>query len=278
MNRFSLARSGRRPMTPTRRRIAWVFGVQIVALAALLMLAFPAAAEHTVALGESGTDQSGECTGDYFKIESAPSVIVDGTHTYTGTTKDGDPFSVTLDAEYNAESELESITIIASDPTVTAVVIKGGGGSDEFVVYEPPEEDMTASQGEISNIAFCLGAAATSPPATSPPATSPPATSPPATSPPATSPPATSPPATSPPATSPPATSPPPGVATPPVTGQTPPPLVATPPVTGQTPPATSTEEGTTSGSAPLALALVLLAAGAAGVLLLAPVPTRNRR
>jgi hypothetical protein len=166
---FSLAPSGRRSTSPTRRRIAWVFGTQLVALAALLMLAFPVAAEHTVPLGDSGTDQSGECTEDYFKIESA-SVLVEGTHTYTGTTKNGAAFTVTLEVVFDAEDEVDSITIVSSNPPVTKVVVKGGGGSDAFIVYEPPEEDMTADQGAISNVAFCLATAAGTPTPTPTPA------------------------------------------------------------------------------------------------------------
>jgi hypothetical protein len=176
-------------------------------LAVSLALSGGALAAHTIDLGESGTDQSGECQGDYFKIEDAESMLVEGTHTYIGTTKEGASFSATLTVVLDADGEVESIEVVSTDPDYVLIVFKGG---TEFETTTGTTIVMSDGKA-ISNVAFCLGGPpATDPPATDPPATDPPATDPPATDPPATDPPATDPPATDPPATQPPALTPPP--------------------------------------------------------------------
>ena len=124
----------------------------IAALAMILLLATTTVADHTIPLGASGTDQSGECTGDYFKIEDAD-VLEEGTHTYTGTTKEGNAFSVTLTVVFDEDDEVESITVVAITPGYDLIVIKAGNG-----VFETGTgPSITPGNGKaISDIAFCL--------------------------------------------------------------------------------------------------------------------------
>ena len=153
-----------------RTKVVRTLSISAVALGLLTILVSPALSAHTVPLGASGTDQSGECEGDYFKIESA-SVLEEGTHTYTGTTKDGAAFSVTLTVVFDDEDEVDSITIVSSTPAVDKVVI---GSAGEFVVYDPPVAGMTGFEGHaISNVAFCLAGAEGSPTPTPTPTATP---------------------------------------------------------------------------------------------------------
>jgi hypothetical protein len=123
----------------------------IAALAMIMLLATTTVADHTIPLGASGTDQSGECTGDYFKVEDA-GVLVEGTHTYTGTTSDGGAFSVTLTVVFDDEDEVDSITVVAIDPGYDLIVVKAG---TEF--FTTDGASITPGNGKaISNIAFCL--------------------------------------------------------------------------------------------------------------------------
>lgn len=123
----------------------------VAALAMIMLLATTTVADHTVPLGASGTDQSGECTGDYFKIEDA-GVLVEGTHTYTGTTKEGNTFSVTLTVVFDGDNEVDSITVVAIDPGYDLIVVKAG---TEFFMTDGTS--ITPGNGKaISNIAFCL--------------------------------------------------------------------------------------------------------------------------
>ena len=140
------------------RAIGWL-AVMLLAAAALLgPSASRSLAAHTIDLGESGTDQSDTCEGDYFKIENAD-VLVEGEHTYTGTTIDGADFTITLDVVFDEDGEVESITIISSDPEVDFSVIKAGDDfeSEDGDVLEP--ENGKA----ISNVTFCLEMAAPTP-------------------------------------------------------------------------------------------------------------------
>ena len=123
----------------------------VAALAMIMLLATTTVADHTVPLGASGTDQSGECTGDYFKIEDA-GALVEGTHTYTGTTKEGNTFSVTLTVVFDGDDEVDSITVVAIDPGYDLIVVKAG---TEFFMTDGTS--ITPGNGKaISNIAFCL--------------------------------------------------------------------------------------------------------------------------
>ena len=105
-------------------RISAGLGATILTLG----MAGTAFASHTIDLGESGTDQSGKCTADYFKIESA-SILEEGTHDYEGTTKDGEDFTANLTVVFDDEGEVESIDVNDTDPDTLLYVIKAG---DEF--------------------------------------------------------------------------------------------------------------------------------------------------
>src|SRR5215203_467023 len=123
----------------------------LVALAMTMLLATTSVADDTIPLGPSGTDQSGACTGDYFKIENA-SVLEEGTHTYTGTTKEGNAFSVTLTVVFDDDDEVESITVVAIDPGYDLIVIKAG-----TAFFTTDGTSITSGNGKaISDIAFCL--------------------------------------------------------------------------------------------------------------------------
>src|SRR5688500_9799454 len=119
----------------------------LAVLAMMLAFAAPVAADHTtpIDLGASGTDQSGLCTGDYFKIESA-SILVAGTHMYAGTTKAGVAFTATITTVIT-DGEVDSIGVVSTNPAVRLVVVKAG---TEFFT-----NPLNPGQG-ISNIAFCL--------------------------------------------------------------------------------------------------------------------------
>jgi hypothetical protein len=126
-------------------------GALIAAAALTLTFAGTAFADHTIALGASGTDQSGECDGDYFKVESTSS-LAEGTHDYTGTTKDGASFSATLTVTLDDEGEVESIVVVETDPAYTLIVFKAGN-----VFYTEDGATLTPDNGKaISNLAFCL--------------------------------------------------------------------------------------------------------------------------
>ena len=119
----------------------------LAVLAMMLALAAPVAADHAtpINLGASGTDQSGLCTGDYFKIESA-GVLVAGTHNYAGTTKAGVAFTATITTVIT-DGEVDSITVVSTNPPTALIVIKAG---NEFFT-----DTLNPEQG-ISNVAFCL--------------------------------------------------------------------------------------------------------------------------
>jgi hypothetical protein len=128
----------------------------VAALAMIMLLATTTVADHTVPLGASGTDQSGECSGDYFKIEDA-GVLQEGTHTYTGTTKEGNAFSVTLTVVFDDDGEVESITVVAIDPGYDLIVVKAG-----TAFFTTAGTSITPGNGKaISDIAFCLTAEVT---------------------------------------------------------------------------------------------------------------------
>ena len=146
----------------TARRLGWM-AAALLTVGALLAPSSAALGTHVdgaahVDLGASGgTDQSGTCTGDFFKIESA-GVLVEGTNTFTGTTDAGLDFEVTLTVVLDDEGEVESISFVSSNFDIDAIVIKGGGGSGVFTVFRPPfDGPLTAEQGAISNVSFCLG-------------------------------------------------------------------------------------------------------------------------
>jgi hypothetical protein len=128
----------------------------ILTSATLVALAFAGAgavvADHTIDLGASGTDQSGLCTGDYFKIEDA-GVLEEGTHTYTGTTAQGASFTAVLTVVFDEDDEVESITVVSTNPPTLLIVFKAGQivGSTTGPVVLP------ANGKAISNLTFCLG-------------------------------------------------------------------------------------------------------------------------
>ncbi|HSK53544.1 MAG TPA: hypothetical protein VLA44_12360 [Clostridia bacterium] len=111
----------------------------------------PAAADHVIPLGSSGTDQSGLCDGDYFKIENA-GVLVEGTHTYTGTTKAGASFTAVLTVELSGGNEVESITVVSTSPAYALIVFKAG---TTFSTTEGPVV-FDADGKAISDLSFCL--------------------------------------------------------------------------------------------------------------------------
>jgi hypothetical protein len=122
----------------------------IAALAMTLTVSTAVLADHTIDLGASGTDQSGLCTGDYFKIEDA-GVLEEGTHTYTGTTKDGVPFTAVLTVVLDASNDVESITVVSTDPDYVLIVVKAG---TQFFSSSGPT--ITGGGKAISDVAFCL--------------------------------------------------------------------------------------------------------------------------
>jgi hypothetical protein len=134
----------------TSRRLVALFS----SLAMLLLLATAATttlADHTIPLGASGTDQSGVCQGDYFKIEDAD-VLEEGTHTYTGTTKDGQSFTAVLTVTLDGSGDVDSITVVSTDPAYLKIVIKAG---NEFETEDGPVLSPENGQA-ISDVAFCL--------------------------------------------------------------------------------------------------------------------------
>lgn len=120
-------------------------------------------ADHTINLGPSGTDQSGLCTGDYFKIEDA-GVLEEGTHTYTGTTNQGASFTAVLTVVLDGDGEVDSITVVSTSPPYLLIVFKAGQvtGSTGGTVVLP------GNGKAISNLAFCLGAEPTPTPTPEP--------------------------------------------------------------------------------------------------------------
>ena len=76
-----------------------------------------------------GLTESGLCKGDYFKIESA-GVLEEGTHTYTGTTKEGASFTAVLTVEFDDEGEVDLVTVVSTDPDYVLIVFKAGKDFD----------------------------------------------------------------------------------------------------------------------------------------------------
>lgn len=130
-------------------RFAFRLSGVLVILALLLGSSSTVLAAHTIVVGASGTDQSGLCEGDYFKIEST-SVLEAGTHTYTGTTNGGDPFSAVLTVTLDSDSEVDTIVVESTDPTYDLIVF-GSAGS-----YDTTEGNTVNGAQAISNVAFCL--------------------------------------------------------------------------------------------------------------------------
>jgi hypothetical protein len=142
-------RSGR------RRHVGWTVGsVSLVVLLLAFVGASAVSADHVIDLGASGTDQSGTCTGDYFKIEDAD-VLEEGTHTYTGTTKDGGTFSAVLTVVLDGDGEVDSITVVSVDPPASIIVFKAGNA------FGIANGNFIDASKAISNVAFCLDVAPT---------------------------------------------------------------------------------------------------------------------
>jgi hypothetical protein len=133
------------------RGIGWVVAVLLIGAAFLAPAAGPASADHVIDLGTSGTDQSGVCQGDYFKIENA-SGLEEGTHTYAGTTKEGAEFSAVLTVVFNDDDQVESITVVSTDPPYALIVFKAG---TTFSTTDGPVV-VDAGGKAISDLAFCL--------------------------------------------------------------------------------------------------------------------------
>jgi len=121
----------------------------MAALALVLVTAVPVFAAHTVDLGASGTDQSGLCEGDFFKIEST-AILEEGTHTFTGTTANGESFTAVLTVTLDEDGEVDTITVVSTDPDFDLIVFKAGD-----VTFTTEGNVIDADQA-ISNVAFCL--------------------------------------------------------------------------------------------------------------------------
>jgi hypothetical protein len=135
------------------RAAAWA--AVLAMLAAAVLAPTPIAlADHTINLGASGTDQTGTCENDYFKIEDAESQLEAGTHTYVGTTKLGASFSAVLTVELDGDGEVGTVTIVSISPPFTEIAFKAG-----TEVFITTDDVLVAGNGKaISNIAFCLDA------------------------------------------------------------------------------------------------------------------------
>jgi hypothetical protein len=199
-----------------------------------------------------------------------------------GTYDEGDFEMTPGDAEFSVTIDFHGDPVTSfdfenADPDVVAVFVKGGNTGNLYE-YDPPtdaDEGLVAPLGpqgqatEISHISFCFLTEQPTPSPSPSPTPSPTATG--------TEVSATGTP-TLPPTPSPsPSPSPSPtqlgATATPTQALAT-----ATPTEAGVTPPSTSTGDASRpSGSSPIALVLLLLVAGTAGVLVLSPAPRRGR-
>jgi hypothetical protein len=145
----------RKQRTGRRRHVGWIIGsVSLVVMLLAFVGASTVAADHVIDLGASGTDQSGTCTGDYFKIEDA-GILEEGTHTYTGTTKDGGTFTAVLTVVLDGSGEVDSITVVSVDPPASIIVFKAGNA------FGIANGNLIDANKAISNVAFCLDVAPT---------------------------------------------------------------------------------------------------------------------
>jgi hypothetical protein len=143
----------RQPRTGRRRPVGWILGsVSLIVLLVALAGASTVAADHVIDLGPSGTDQSGGCTGDYFKDAA---ILEEGTHAYTGTTNEGGTFTAVLTVVLDGDGEVDSITVVSVDPPATIIVFKAGNA------FGLANGNLIDAIKAISNVAFCLDVAPT---------------------------------------------------------------------------------------------------------------------